>query len=282
MSEALVLQSDFGKCDGAVSAMYGVAQSVNKSIRIFDLTHDIPPFNIWEASYRLLQTVSYWPEKTVFVSVVDPGVGSDRRSIAIKTASDQYVITPDNGTLIHIKRNIGIAEARIIDESVNRLPQSGESHTFHGRDIYAYTGARLASNLISFEDVGPEVPVESVAELPIADAKIAGRVISGTIDVLDVRFGNVWTNIPSQLFKMLAVNYGETVQVTLKHKNQVICSRRMVYGRSFADCSVGEAVVYINSLEHIGIALNQKSFAQAYDIGTGSDWGIVIEKITSH
>ena len=79
MSSPLSLQSDFGLGDGAVSAMYGVANRVDPNIRIFDLTHEIPPFNIWEASYRLLQTISYWPENTVFVSVVDPGVGSDRR-----------------------------------------------------------------------------------------------------------------------------------------------------------------------------------------------------------
>lgn len=95
---ALVLQSDFGIDDGAVNAMYGVAYSVDSSIRIFDVTHNIPVFHIWEASYRLLQTVSYWPEGTVFVSVVDPGVGSERRSVAVRTSTNQYIITPDNGT----------------------------------------------------------------------------------------------------------------------------------------------------------------------------------------
>ena len=89
----------------------------------------------------------------MFVSVVDPGVGSTRRSIAVRTLTGQYVITPDNGTLTHVKRICGIAEARVIDESVNRLPNSGERYTFHGRDIYAYTGARLASGAITFEQV---------------------------------------------------------------------------------------------------------------------------------
>ena len=135
MRGALIFQSDFGNADGAVSAMYGVAYSVSPSIHLFDLTHDIPQYNIWEASYRLIQTVTYWPANSVFVSVVDPGVGSQRKSVAVKTVTGQYIITPDNGTLTHIKRMCGIVEAREIDEKTNRLPNSGASYTFHGRDI---------------------------------------------------------------------------------------------------------------------------------------------------
>ena len=151
----LIFQSDFGRADGAVSAMYGVAYSVCSELKISDLTHEIPQYDIWEASYRLIQTVSYWPEGTVFVSVVDPGVGSTRRSIVVQTCGGQYVVTPDNGTLTHVKHLCGIRAARVIDETVNRLPGSGESYTFHGRDIYAYTGARLAAGIIDFEGVGP-------------------------------------------------------------------------------------------------------------------------------
>ncbi|MDD3409818.1 MAG: SAM-dependent chlorinase/fluorinase, partial [Eubacteriales bacterium] len=161
----LILQSDFGHDDGAVCAMYGVAENVCESLRVYDLTHQIPQYDIWEASYRLIQTVGYWPAGSVFVSVVDPGVGSTRRSIAVETADGHYLITPDNGTLTHIKRMTGLKQARVIDESVNRLPNSGESYTFHGRDIYAYTGARLAAGVITFEQVGPEVPADSVVEL---------------------------------------------------------------------------------------------------------------------
>ena len=195
MMKPLILQSDFGTADGAVSAMYGVAYGVHPDLKISDLTHEIPQYDIWEASYRLIQTVSYWPEGSVFVSVVDPGVGSTRRSIAVKTKTGQYIVTPDNGTLTHVKRIIGIEEARIIDETINRLPNSGESYTFHGRDIYAYTGARLASGIISFDQTGPEVDPDSVIELPIVEPVCDGDKVSGTIDVLDVRFGSLWTNI---------------------------------------------------------------------------------------
>ena len=106
----LVFQTDFGLVDGAVSAMYGVAYCVNSELKIHDLTHDITPYSVWEASYRLIQTISYWPEDTVFVSVVDPGVGSDRKSVVARTRSGKYIVTPDNGTLTHVMRLDGISE----------------------------------------------------------------------------------------------------------------------------------------------------------------------------
>ncbi|WP_409304275.1 S-adenosyl-l-methionine hydroxide adenosyltransferase family protein [Peribacillus sp. SCS-155] len=278
MAGSLVIQSDFGISDGAVSAMYGVAISVDPLLRVFDLTHDIPPYNIREASYRLIQTISYWPEGTVFVSVVDPGVGSERRSIAVKTAGNRYVITPDNGTLTHVNEKMGISEVRIIDETVNRLPNSGESYTFHGRDIYAYTGARLASGIISFEGIGPEVPVDSLTALPLHKACIVKENVIGMIEVLDVRFGNLWTNIPRTLFKDFEVKYGDTIQVTIMHDASRIYKNIMTFGRSFADSRVGEPLVYVNSLDCLGIAINQGSFANAYKIGTGTAWKIMICK----
>ncbi|MEC1534772.1 S-adenosyl-l-methionine hydroxide adenosyltransferase family protein [Bacillus sonorensis] len=275
---ALVLQSDFGIDDGAVNAMYGVAYSVDSSIRIFDVTHNIPVFHIWEASYRLLQTVSYWPEGTVFVSVVDPGVGSERRSVAVRTSTNQYIITPDNGTLTHIKQKIGIAEARHLDETQNRLPESGESHTFHGRDIYAYTGARLASGVIRFDQIGPEVLPESLIKLPVMEAFIEDEWITGTIDILDVRFGNLWTNISRRIFSKLDIRYGDALNVIITHgTNQVYC-QTIVFGRSFADIPVGEPLVYVNSLDNLGVAINQGSFAEVYDIGTGIHWRISLRK----
>ncbi|QCJ44340.1 DNA-directed RNA polymerase subunit delta [Bacillus sp. S3] len=279
MNNNLVLQTDFGTSDGAVSAMYGVAISVNPAIRIFDLTHDIPQYHIWEGSYRLYQTVSYWPEGTVFVSVVDPGVGSERRSIAVKTDLGQYIITPDNGTLTHIKNCIGIQEARIIDETVNRLPHSGESYTFHGRDVYAYTGARLASNHITFEQVGPEVPVDSLIELPKAEPSITNQILTGHIDILDIRFGNLWTNIDRVLFKDFSAEYGDSFEVTIENDTRQVYKNIMTYGRTFADIHLGEPLLYVNSLDKIGVAINQGSFAKAYHIETGASWKISIRKI---
>lgn len=275
---ALVLQSDFGHADGAVSAMYGVALSVSPALRICDLTHEIPQYDIWEASYRLIQTVSYWPEGTVFVSVVDPGVGSDRRSIVAKTANGRYVVTPDNGTLTHVGRMVGISEVRVIDEGVNRLEGSSESYTFYGRDVYAYTGARLAAGVIDFEGVGPSVDVESLVELPVVEATFDGERVCGTIDVLDVRFGSLWTNISRQLFARLGVDYGQRVEVTIENGTRVLYKNFLTYARSFADVYVGEAVVYVNSLDCMAVAINQGSFAAAYGIGTGVNWTIALRR----
>ena len=273
----LVYQTDFGLVDGAVSAMYGVAYSVNPELKIHDLTHDITPYNIWEASYRLIQTINYWPENTVFVSVVDPGVGSERKSVVAKTKSGRYIVTPDNGTLTHVIRLEGIEAVREIDENINRLPRSGESYTFHGRDVYAYTGARLASGVIDFEGVGPELPTDSLVSLPIVEPRIEGHAVCGTIDVLDVRFGSLWTNIPRTLFLETGIRYGDRVSITIENDTRCVYRNIILYAKSFAEVYVGEALAYVNSLDCVAVAINQGSFARAYNIGTGNSWRIRIE-----
>ena len=273
----LVYQTDFGLVDGAVSAMYGVAYCVNPELKIHDLTHDITPYNIWEASYRLIQTIHYWPEGTVFVSVVDPGVGSDRKSVVVKTKSGQYIVTPDNGTLTHVIRLEGVEAVREIDENRNRLPRSGESYTFYGRDVYAYTGARLASGIIDFEGVGPELDVKSLVSLPIVEPRMEGSAVCGTIDVLDVRFGSLWTNIPRPLFLQTGIQYGDRVSITIENDTRTVYRNIILFARSFADVYVGEARTYVNSLDCVAVAINQGSFARAYNIGTGNSWRIRIE-----
>ena len=278
MKNALVFQTDFGLADGAVSAMYGVAHGVDSDLRIFDLTHDIPQYNIWEASYRLIQTVTYWASGTVFVSVVDPGVGTDRKSIVAKTITGQYIVTPDNGTLTHVKRMCGIVEAREIDENINRLPNSGASYTFHGRDVYAYTGARLAAGVIDFEGVGPKINVEDIVELPTVEPAKDGEAVTGTIDVLDVRFGSLWTNIGRELFMNSGINYGDRVEVSIKNDTREVYRNIMVFATSFAEVHVGETLVYVNSLDCLAVAINQGSFSKAYNIQTGTNWRISIRK----
>jgi S-adenosylmethionine hydrolase len=278
MENLLVFQSDFGIADGAVSAMYGVAYSVNRNLTICDITHEIPQYNIWEASYRLIQTVKYWPRGSVFVSVVDPGVGSTRRSVAVKTSQGQYIITPDNGTLTHIKRMSKIIEAREIDEKSNRLPNSGESHTFHGRDIYAYVGARLASGIIEFQDIGKEVDPSSIIELNVTEATKENDIITGTIDIMDVRFGSLWTNISRELFNELGIGYGDRVEIAILNDTREVYRNIIKYGKSFADVHIGEPLIYVNSLDYMAVAINQGSFSKAYNIHTGSNWIITIRK----
>ena len=275
----LIFQSDFGVQDGAVSAMYGVAYTVDSGLRVFDLTHEIEPYSIWDASYRLIQTLAYWPEGSVFVSVVDPGVGSDRRSIVARTCTGRYIVTPDNGTLTHIKRRVGISQARIIDETVNRLRGSEDSYTFHGRDVYAYTGARLASGKIDFDQVGPEIDPESIVELPTVAPVAGDGIVSGTVDVLDVRFGSLWTNIPKEMFRTLGCSVGDRVEICIENDTRVVYHNVVTYAHSFAEVRVGEALVYINSLDSMAVAINQGSFARAYSVGTGNSWKISIRKL---
>ncbi len=274
----LVFQSDFGNSDGAVSAMHGVANSVQRGIPIFEITHQIPQYNIWEASYRLLQSIGYWPSGTVFVSIVDPGVGSDRRAVVAKTVNGHFIITPDNGTLTHVKQFIGIAEVREIDETINRLPNSGESHTFHGRDIFAYTGARLAAGVIQFDEVGPSVNPSVLISLPLKMSKFVDEVIIGIVDIIDRPFGNLWTNISRIQFKEIAEQHGDSFEVSITTDGRTIYNNIMTYGRSFADLHIGEPLVYVNSLDNIGIAINQGSFADAYRVGTGTNWEVEIRK----
>lgn len=280
MGNFLVLQSDFGLEDGAVSAMYGVAHTVSNDIEISDLTHNIPPYDIWVASYRLYQTVKYWPKGTVFVSVVDPGVGSDRRSIACLTKSGHYIITPDNGSLSHIQYYEGIEKVIAIDEVKSRLPHSEESHTFHGRDVYAYNGARLASKQITFNELGQPIELDSIKQLEIIEAKNENNILSGSIDVLDIRFGSLWTNIPLDYLKEANYSHGDQIMVFIFHNENKVYQNIIKFVRSFADVNIGEPLVYVNSLVNIGIAVNQDSFSKLYHIGTGKEWTIQLSKVS--
>jgi len=278
MAQALVFQTDFGLADGAVSAMHGVAQQVDPELKVNNLTHEIPQYDIWEASYRLVQTISYWPSGTVFVSVVDPGVGSQRRSLVVRTKNGQLVVTPDNGTLTHVKLLLGLEKAWLLDESVHRLAGSELSYTFHGRDVYAFTGARLASGQIRPEELGAEVPVESVVELDHLPAVYEAGSVRGTVDTLDVRFGSLWSNIPLALFQRLGVAYGQRVEVSIRNDTRELYRNSMVFVKSFASVHIGEPLVYINSLLNVAVAINQGSFARAYNIGTGLSWKLALSK----
>lgn len=276
MNNLLVFQSDFGLVDGAVSAMEGVSYGVSEKLNIRHLTHEIPQFNIFEASYRLFQAINYWPKGTVFVSIVDPGVGSDRKSVVGKTKNGYYIVTPDNGTLTHVGKFLGFEEIREIDESINRLKNSEQSYTFHGRDVYAYTGARLSSGVITFEEVGPVV--NNYVELPLFGSRKIEKGIEGQIEILDVRFGSLWTSIDIEDFKSCGFSFNDKVLVEIYNNDKKVYSGSMLYGKSFADVSVNEPLVYMCSTNHMAVAINQNSFARVYGISTGTGWTIQITK----
>jgi len=273
----LVFQSDFGTSDGAVAAMKGVAVGVSANLQIQDLTHEIPVFNIWEAALRLEQTASYWPAGTVFVSVVDPGVGTKRKSVVLKTKSGHYFVTPDNGTLTFVAESLGIAASREIDEAVNRLKNSNESYTFHGRDVYAYTGARLAAGVISFEEVGRELD-PAVVSIPYQKAIVKDGIVKGNIPILDVQFGNVWTNIDRKTFQALDLKHGDLVQVTISEGDNIVFNSGIPYQGMFGAVEMGQPLLYLNSLNNVSLALNQGDFAGKFSIQSGADWAISISQ----
>jgi len=270
----LVFQSDFGLFEGTVSQMYGIAAKVDPTLRMYDLTHSIPQFNIWEASYSLYQTCHAWPEQTVFVSVIDPGVGSNRRSVVAKTKTGQYIVTPDNGTLTHIHKHVGVVELREIDESVNRVKGSEKSHVFHGRDVYAYTGARLASGIIDFEGVGPLLDIETINTYPLKDARIIGSEVIGSLDIVDTHFGMLWSNIPIEYFEKLNIQFGDYVNVIIYFKRKQMYKKRVLYGKSFASVEKGEDLMYNNEIGNIAIATNLENFAKKYKLSAGIGWTI--------
>jgi len=274
---ALVFLTDFGLKDGAVACMKGVAFGIDPNLKMFDVTHEIPNYNIWEAAYQLKQTAPYWPPGTVFVAVVDPGVGTDRKSIVLKTKTGHYFVTPDNGTLTFIAEDLGIDEVRQIDENVNRLAGSEKSYTFHGRDVYAYTGARLASGVIAFAQVGPLL-APKVVVIAYEKARFENGVVWGNIPILDAQYGNVWTNIDEATFKKLGVEYGATVSVQIKNEGRIVYDGKMPFVRTFGDTPVGRLLLYLNSLLNVSFAINQGSFAKAHGISSGPGWQVKIEK----
>ncbi|RVY51708.1 SAM hydrolase/SAM-dependent halogenase family protein, partial [Helicobacter pylori] len=220
---------------------------------------------------------SYWPKGSVFVSVVDPGVGTNRKSVVLKTKNGQYFVSPDNGTLTLVAQTLGIDSVREIDEKANRLKGSEKSYTFHGRDVYAYTGARLASGAITFEQVGPELPAK-VVEIPYQKAKATKGEVKGNIPILDIQYGNVWSNISDKLLNQAKIKLNDTLCVTIFKGSKKQYEGKMPYVASFGNVPESQPLVYLNSLLNVSVALNRDNFAQKHQIKSGADWNIDIKK----
>ncbi|MCX6951548.1 MAG: S-adenosyl-l-methionine hydroxide adenosyltransferase family protein [Verrucomicrobia bacterium] len=276
--QPLVLQTDFGTKDGAVAAMRGIAVGVSRQLAIYDLSHENTPFDIWEAAYRLKQAAPFWPEGTVFVSVVDPGVGTARKSVVLRTKSGHFFVGPDNGTWTLIADELGIAAVREIDEAKNRRVGSERSYTFHGRDVYAYVGARLAAGVITFDQVGPELPARVVA-LAYEKPRVERGVLVGTIPYLDFQYGNVWTNLDEAHFAKLAPVTGDRFRVTIAKAGRTVYTGEMPYARTFGDVAEGAPLLYLNSLMNVSLALNVGNFAQKHAIACGAEWSVRVEKL---
>ncbi len=260
--------------------MYGVVKSVDHNLEIITATHEIPQFDTWSASFRLNQYMKFWPKGTVFVSVVDPGVGTHRRASVALTKSGYYIVTPDNGSLTHISKTEKISAIREIDEKVNRLKGMGTERTsiFHGRDLFAYCAAKLASGKITFEEVGPEYPVKAIVTHPISKPEISGKKVKGIFEIKDPNFGNVWTNIPLSMFTEAGFKYGDYLQVKIFNNDKLIFSEKVLFHKSFGFAEKGEPIIYNNEQMNIGLAVSMGSFSSRYNIDYGNNWNVEVTK----
>lgn len=271
----LVLQSDFGTRDGAVASMKGVATGVDPELRIVDLTHQIEPYDIWEGAYRLRQVIAFWPESTVFVSIVDPGVGTARRGVVARTKRGQLIVTPDNGTLTLIADEV--VEVREIDVATQRIPGSERSHTFHGRDVFAFLGARLATGKITYEEIGPSRGTEFV-KLPVPLARREGEALHGMVAMIDRPYGNLWTNIPAAMVDSAGWKVGDTLEVVVALDGKTKATSTAPFVESFGHVAVGRPVTYLNSLLELAVAVNQGSYADRFGIGAGPSWTVAVRR----
>ena len=280
MKPILVFQTDFTYKEGAVCAMYGVVKSVDRELEIIDGTHEIPQYDTWSASYRLYQSMHFWPEGTIFVSVVDPGVGTPRKASVAKTADGYSVVSPDNGSLTHLKEWVGISEIREIDQKVNRLRGKNTEGVavFHGRDVFGYCAAKLASGIISFEEVGPAYSIDEIITFPLAQPEFTRGKVKGIFEINDPNFGNLWTNIPVETFKKAGFDYGDQVHVTIRRNDKEILSATIPFSQSFGFVTKGEMTIYTNELMRVGLALNQDNLCERYHLHFGHEWEVEFEK----
>jgi len=277
MKKSLVFQSDFTYKEGAVAAMYGVVKQVDQSIEIIDLTHEIPKFDIWSASFRLHQVLPFWPRGTVFVSVVDPGVGTTRKACVAKTLSGHFVVTPDNKTLSHINKFIGLESIREIKSEL-KFESPYKTSVFNGRDIFGYVGALLVSGQLNYDDIGPLY--SCIERFELNDAKIENQFITGILEIQDPNFGNVWTNIPIHFMTEIGINEDDEVLIEIFYQTEIVLKQIIHYGDTFGSVKLYQPILYCNELECLALALNQSSYANEYNLGQGSDWTIHVSKET--
>jgi S-adenosylmethionine hydrolase len=254
---AIVFMTDFGTANDAVAICRGVILGIAPDVRIMDITHQVTPFSIEEASRFLYGVTPYYPAGTVFLVVVDPGVGTSRKAIAVKSKKGQYFILPDNGVITPVLDRDGLAEAREITNQ-HWMIDAPLSSTFHGRDIFSPAAAHLAAGW-EFNLVGP--PVQQLVRLSLKSAIVSEKGIEGDIIGLDEPYGSLITNIPGEDLKPLGYNVGDKVVAQINKKMIAL-----PYARTFMDVAVGESLLYVDSRGRVGIAVNQGSYSKKFNI----------------
>ena len=257
--QTIVFMTDFGVVDDAVAICRGVMYSIVPEVRIVDLTHQVRPFSILDGARFLYGATPYYPSGTVFVVVVDPTVGSARKAIIARSKRGQYFVLPDNGLLTLVEQRDGI-------EGVHEITNPGWmignrlSSTFHGRDIFSPAGAHVARGE-DWTKAGPEVPVKDLVRLELKVAKLDERGLSADVIATDGPFGNLVTNVDADDFLKLGYQRGQEVPVKVGDKEM-----KIKFVRTFSDVPLNQPLLYIDSRGHIGLAVNQNSFAATYGI----------------
>src|SRR3989441_4299015 len=253
----IVFLSDFGTANDSAAIFKGIIVSIAPDVRIMDVTHQVPPYSIEEGARLLAGVTPYYPSGTVFLAVVDPGVGTSRKAVIVKTKKDQYFVLPDNGLITPVIDRDGLASAREITNP-NWIIQAPISSTFHGRDIFSPAGAHLAAGW-EFNLVGPEVP--QLVRLTPKTSATTDKGIAGDIIAIDDPFGSLVTDIPGDEFKKLGYNLGEKLRVEINKKTVIL-----PYVKTFMDVPVGDVLLFIDSRDRVSIAINQGNYSKKFNI----------------
>jgi S-adenosylmethionine hydrolase len=257
--QTIVFMTDFGVVDDSVAICRGVMYSIMPEVRIVDLTHQVTPFSILDGTRFLYGATPYYPAGTVFVVVVDPTVGSARKAIVAKSKRGQYFVLPDNGLLTLVEQRDGIEGVREITNT-DWMIGTKLSSTFHGRDIFSPVGAHVARG-DDWTKVGPEVPIASMVRLELKAARLDDRGVTAEVIATDGPFGNLVTNLDGDDFLKLGYPRGQDIPVKLGGKEM-----KIKFVRTFSDVALGQPLLYIDSRGHLGLAVNQGSFAAAYGV----------------
>src|SRR5437762_13018394 len=253
----IVFMTDFGTANDAVAICKAVMLGIAPDARIMDITRQVTPYSIDDAS-RFLEAVSpYYPAGAVFVAVVDPSVGTTRKPMVVKSKKGQYFVLPDNGLITPVIDRDGLDSAREITNPNWMIP-SAISSTFHGRDIFSPAGAHLAAGW-DFNLVGPEIP--QLVRLTPRTSTLTDKGISGDIIALDDPFGSLVTDIPGDEFKKLGYNLGDKLRIEINKK-----SVTLPYMKTFMDAPVGDSLLFIDSRDRVSIAVNQGNYSTKFSV----------------
>ena len=245
----VTLLTDFGREDIYVGVMKGVIHGIVPAARVVDLSHDVAPFDLTEAAVRLRQAAPFFPIGTVHVVVVDPGVGGDRRALAMKSG-DQFFVAPDNGVLTLVAQH-GAEQVVAVENRAYGLPEL--SATFHGRDLFAPVGAHIARG-VPLEELGPTAG--EIARLTLPEPKhLPDGTVKGAVLWAD-HFGNLVTNIPGEWCRE-----GCAVEV----EGQTLKPIR----KTFSEARQGALLAYVGSFGQLEIAVRLGSAADRLKAGRG-------------